>query len=60
VSVGWNGQQANDFSLQPDISADGRFVTFMNYASNLVPGDSNGIPDVFVRDVLERTTELVS
>ena len=40
----------NDWSRMPDISADGRFVTFDSQASNLVPGDTNGFYDVFVWD----------
>ena len=39
------------------ISADGRFVAFESDATNLVPGDTNG---VFVRDRLKGTTERVS
>ena len=35
----------------PAISADGRDVAFMSYASNLVPGDTNHSRDVFVRDL---------
>src|SRR6266540_137395 len=44
----------------PAISADGRFVAFVSQASNLVPGDSNGREDVFVRDRIAGTTERVS
>ena len=43
-----------------DISADGRFVAFVNEAANLVPGDTNFQADVFVRDRLLGTTERVS
>jgi hypothetical protein len=50
VSVGAGGQQANASSSIPAISAYGRFVAFPSYASNLVPGDTNGAQDVFVRD----------
>src|SRR4029078_11935457 len=32
------------------VSADGRFVTFQSDADNLVPGDTNGMTDVFVLD----------
>src|SRR5262249_29552237 len=32
------------------ISANGEFVAFLSYADNVVPGDTNGWPDVFVRD----------
>jgi Tol biopolymer transport system component len=50
VSVGTGGSQANDSSLSPAISADGRYVAFYSAASDLVPGDTNGVFDVFVRD----------
>ena len=38
------------------ISGDGRHVAFTSFASNLVPGDGNGQPDVFVRDLDAGTT----
>jgi Tol biopolymer transport system component len=44
----------------PSISADGRYVAFASYAANLHPDDSDGLEDVFVRDLLENTTTLVS
>jgi Tol biopolymer transport system component len=47
-------------SNYPAISADGRFVAFMSYASNLVPGDTNGVTDIFVRDMVSSTTQRVS
>lgn len=42
------------------VSADGRFVVFVSWASDLVSSDSNGVPDVFVRDLQTGTTHLVS
>jgi Tol biopolymer transport system component len=42
------------------ISADGRYVAFCSYASDVVPGDGNGTSDVFVRDRLTGTTTRVS
>lgn len=33
-----------------EFSADGRYLAFQSYASNLVPGDTNDTADVFVRD----------
>ncbi len=60
VSVSSGGLQANDDSQHPSISADGRFVAFGSLASFLVAGDTNGFTDVFVRDRLSGTTELVS
>lgn len=50
VSVDSSGAQANDYSVTTSISADGRFVVFSSHATNLVPGDTNGLDDVFVHD----------
>ena len=60
VSVATGGTQANGGSYGPAISADGRYVAFVSDASNLVPGDTNDHPDVFVRDRRSGTTERVS
>ncbi len=61
VSVSSTGAQANGFgSFAPGLSADGRFVAFVSDASNLVPGDTNGISDAFVRDRWTGTTRRVS
>lgn len=60
VSISSSGEQANDWSYAASISADGRYVAFTSYASNLVSGDSNGTRDVFVRDLQAGTTECVS
>ena len=47
-------------SYLPSLSADGRFVAFTSSANDLVPGDDNGVDDVFVRDRLTGVIELVS
>jgi Tol biopolymer transport system component len=60
VSLGMDGVQANAFSSDPVLSADGRFVAFWSEASNLVPGDTNDEEDVFVRDRRTGKTERVS
>src|SRR5258708_3892622 len=60
VSVGPGGAQANGTSSQPSISADGRFVAFVSDAINLVPGDTNNLDDVFVRDRQTGKTRRVS
>jgi Tol biopolymer transport system component len=60
VSTDAGGVQGNADSHDPGLSADGRFVTFESLASNLVPGDSNAVSDIFVRDRLTGTTERVS
>lgn len=49
-SVAESGRQGDDSSSSPDLSADGRYLTFSSSASNLVPGDTNGQADIFVRD----------
>jgi len=60
VSVSSAGAEANDESFLPSISADGRYVAFHSFASNLVAGDTNALPDVFVRDILKGRTTRVS
>lgn len=60
VSVSPLGVAAIGYSANPSLSADGRFVSFASSARDLVPGDVNGLGDVFVRDRLAGTTELVS
>jgi hypothetical protein len=42
------------------MSGDGHFVAFQSVASNLVAGDTNGTSDVFVRDLVNNTTERAS
>jgi len=60
ASVASDGVQANHLSRYQSISAEGRYVAFASYASNLVMNDTNGTWDIFVRDLLEGTTERVS
>jgi hypothetical protein len=66
VSTSSAGVQANDHSGPPlagtsiAISADGRYVAFTSWATNLVSDDSNGTADVFVHDRVTNETERVS
>lgn len=60
ISLSSTGLQGNGISSQPAISADGRYVAFLSYATNLVPSDANNHPDIFVRDRTTGWTELVS
>jgi Ca2+-binding RTX toxin-like protein len=60
ISVGFNGIEGNYDSYQPSISADGRYVAFFSYATNLVSGDTNNTADIFVRDTVANTTRRVS
>ena len=50
VSVDSAGEEANQSSFLPGISADGRFVVFTSWATDMVADDTNGGHDVFVRD----------
>ncbi len=50
----------NGTSVNPSISADGRFVVFDSLASNIVINDFNDVADVFIRDRHLGTTERVS
>jgi len=49
-SIGFNSNPADGNSISPSISADGRYVTFISSATNLVVSDTNNAADVFVRD----------
>jgi Tol biopolymer transport system component len=51
ISVASDGTQGNDYSLNPSISADGSYVAFESDANNLVSGDTNNSPDIFVYDL---------
>ncbi len=54
------GAKGSNSSLVPAISADGRYVAFSSFASNLDPDDTDTSTDVFVRDLQASTTTLVS
>ncbi len=60
VTVDATGGGADGASYGASVSADGRFVAFSSDASDLVAGDTNGLTDVFVRDMVTGTTERVS
>ncbi|MBD1910428.1 putative Ig domain-containing protein [Leptolyngbya sp. FACHB-8] len=50
VSLSSSGIEGDRMSGSPSISADGRYVAFWSYASNLVEGDTNGLEDAFLHD----------
>jgi Tol biopolymer transport system component len=60
VSLSSAGTEGDGNSYLPWISADGRFVAFTSFASNLVGGDTNGRSDAFVHDLSTGVTERVS
>ena len=61
ISVNDAGEPGNSLSVQPEISADGRFVVFNSFAENLVPGAPSSGLQVYLRDrtmgTIERITE---
>jgi Tol biopolymer transport system component len=60
VSLGPGGRELTDFSGSPALSPEGRYVAFTSYASDVVPGDTNGVGDVFVRELASGATRRVS
>lgn len=54
------GQKGNQESNEPSASRTGRYIAFNSDASNLVPGDTNGLADCFVRDRVTGETERIS
>lgn len=60
VSIGTDGQEGNDNSSQPFISADGRYIAFTSQANTFDPRDPNFLPDAYVHDRVTHRTELIS
>lgn len=60
ASTATGGAQGNGESITPAISEDGRYVLFESAADNLVTGDTNGVRDVFIRDMQTGLTTCVS
>ena len=60
VSLSSRGRQANAECSAPQLTRHGRYVVFSSPASTLVPGDTNGLSDIFVRDRRTATTRRVS
>ena len=54
------GSIANNGTSNVKISTNGRYITFISSATNLVENDTNGYPDVFIRDMQTGVTKLVS
>lgn len=60
VSTAADGTQAAGVSSAASLSGDGRRVAFVSTATNLVPGDTNGLADVFVKDLRTGAVDRVS
>lgn len=60
VSVASDGTQADSTSFHSDLSADGRYVAFQCFATNLVADDTNEVGDIFVHDRVMGETRRVS
>jgi Tol biopolymer transport system component len=60
ASVDSSGIPGNSWSQAPRISPDGSAIAFQSSATNLVPGDTNGKVDIFVRDLVSLQTTRVS
>ncbi len=60
VSVNSAEAEGDGISEYPNISADGNYVVFSSSATNLVAGDTNGIQDVFLRNIALGTTTRIS
>ncbi|NJN54977.1 MAG: hypothetical protein HC804_09610, partial [Anaerolineae bacterium] len=55
ISRAEDGSQANNGSDLPVISPDAHYVAYRAFANNLVYTDTNGIPDIFVVDLVQQT-----
>jgi uncharacterized repeat protein (TIGR01451 family) len=60
ISKPVGGGESNGVSSPARITPDGRYIAFRSFATNLVPGDTNGKSDIFVYDTLTGEMEIVS
>ncbi|MEV7287586.1 hypothetical protein AB0O01_23975 [Streptomyces sp. NPDC093252] len=60
ITLSATGGQLTGGSGGPALSADGRHAAFASDAADVVPGDTNGVSDVFVRDLRRGTVERVT
>lgn len=60
ASVDSSGTEADDISYSPAMSGDGRYVAFSSLAENLVTGDTNIIPDIYVAPAQYRSGPVFS
>ena len=60
ISVGPSGRAGNSFSETVELSASGRVAVFSSHSADLVRGDTNGVVDVFRRNLAVGATRRVS
>jgi Tol biopolymer transport system component len=60
ISAASDGSEGNQGSYEPELSSDGRYLTYHSAASNLVPDDTNELEDVFLWDRVTGETVRVS
>jgi hypothetical protein len=60
ASVNDAGEPANAPVIGGSLSPDGRYAMFTTAANNVVAADTNGKPDVFVRDLVANVTEALA
>jgi PKD repeat protein len=60
LTNGANGAEANGSSINPSVSADGRYAVFESTASNLIDGDLNNSSDIFLVDTANGTIQRIS
>ncbi|NEX16856.1 MAG: hypothetical protein C1943_09565 [Halochromatium sp.] len=59
ISAGDNGHAGNGPSRYPAADASGELIVFHSEANNLLPSDTNGVSDLFLRDLaLGQTSRL--
>ena len=51
ISINDAGEEGNANSFQAVVSGDGSLVAFESFADNLVPGDTNGVADIFISTI---------
>ena len=60
ASLAVDGREPDGDSYGPALSPDGRTVAFTSKASNLVPGDTNGVADLFLKDLVTGNLSRIS
>src|SRR5207249_1333280 len=59
VSVNINGMSADSSSSSAVVSPDGRYISFLSYANDLISGDTTSQQEVFLRDMAAGTTQMI-